>query len=92
MFLLKTGCTDPGFSPRARLDEALYNQTLGDLGDEKRKQIICIILYCIVLYCTVLYCIVLYCTVLYCIVLYCTVLYCTVLYCIVLYCIATCSN
>ncbi len=32
MFLLKTGCTDPGFSPRARQDEALYNQTLGDLG------------------------------------------------------------
>lgn len=32
MFLLKTGCTDPGFIPRARSDEAAYNQTLGELG------------------------------------------------------------
>lgn len=30
MFLFKTGCTDPGFIPRARPDEAAYNQTLGD--------------------------------------------------------------
>ena len=32
MFLFKTGCTDPGFIPRARPDEAAYNQTLGDEG------------------------------------------------------------
>ena len=32
MFLLKTGCTDPGFIPRARSDEASYNKGLGDLG------------------------------------------------------------
>ena len=32
MFLLKAGCTDPGFIPRARPDEATYNQTLGELG------------------------------------------------------------
>ncbi|XP_011403659.1 PREDICTED: probable palmitoyltransferase ZDHHC14 isoform X1 [Amphimedon queenslandica] len=30
MFLLKAGCTDPGFIPRARQDEAHYNQGLGE--------------------------------------------------------------
>ena len=34
MFLLKAGCTDPGFIPRARPDEAIYNQTLGELGND----------------------------------------------------------
>ena len=34
MFLLKAGCTDPGFIPRARPDEATYNQTLGELGND----------------------------------------------------------
>lgn len=32
MFLLKAGCTDPGFMPRARPDEAQYNQNLGETG------------------------------------------------------------
>ena len=32
MFLLKAGCTDPGFLPRARSDEAAYNQAIGDEG------------------------------------------------------------
>ena len=34
MFLFKAGCTDPGFIPRARPDEAHYNQTLGETGKE----------------------------------------------------------
>ena len=32
MFLLKAGCIDPGFLPRARPDEAACNQALGDEG------------------------------------------------------------
>ena len=34
MFLLKAGCTDPGFIPRARQDEAHYNQGLGEPGKQ----------------------------------------------------------
>lgn len=32
MFLLKAGCTDPGFIPRARADETAYNKDIGDVG------------------------------------------------------------
>lgn len=32
MFLLKAGCIDPGFLPRARNDEAVFNQNQGDPG------------------------------------------------------------
>jgi palmitoyltransferase ZDHHC9/14/18 len=31
MFLLKAGCIDPGFMPRAKPDEIAYNESIGDL-------------------------------------------------------------
>lgn len=63
MFLLKAGCTDPGFIPRARQDEAQYNQGLGEPGKQHHlyvryntqisifcKLVICICIY-MYLYC-----------------------------------------
>lgn len=32
-FILKTGCTDPGIIPRAKLDEVEYMMAQGDVGE-----------------------------------------------------------
>ncbi len=55
MFILKTGCIDPGIVPRAHPDEVAYQAALADEGKRKVCACVCVCVRVYVCVCVCMY-------------------------------------